>query len=132
MRGDEKEEGEEEKKTCWHRLPDSQQISAIYRIVASNPKLSLTGSVGQGIYIEPAGSTSYRGSCFAADAGKINLLSLIFSYRHLFSSPPAQLSRHRWHIGRAGWLLDLANRRESSFHHPHFPLRLKTKRPQQQ
>lgn len=55
--GGEKEEGEEgiKKKTCWHRLSDSQQISTIYRIAASNPKLSLTAPVGQGIYIETAG-----------------------------------------------------------------------------
>ena len=54
LRGGEKEEGEEEKKTCWHRLPDSQQISAIYRIAASNPKLFVSGSHGQGVYIQAA------------------------------------------------------------------------------
>lgn len=32
--------------------------------------------------------TSHRGSCFAADAGEIKPLSLILSYRHLFSATP--------------------------------------------
>lgn len=57
----------------------------------------------------------HRGICFAADAGDINPVSPIFSYRHLLSSSPPQLIRHRWHIGRAGWLLHLTNRCESIF-----------------
>lgn len=85
--------GGDKKKTCWHRLSDSQQISTIYRIAASNPKLSLTAPVGQGIYIETAGfflsvfglqRELVRCWCWGV---KSFISYLLFSPSHLFLPP---------------------------------------------
>lgn len=94
----------------------SQQISAIYRVAASNPKLSNNWpSRSISIHIQALLPVlgSHRGTGFAPDAGEINPLSPIGSYRHILSSSPAQLTQHRWRTGRAGWLLHLTNRCDS-------------------
>lgn len=118
LRGGKRRRGwQERKKTCWRRLSDSQQISTIYRIATSNPKLSQPGPVGQDIYTDSAGLCLlvcdwHGGNSSAADADEINPFSLI-----AITCSPLHTG------GRAGWLLYLANRRESfSPLHHHNPI----------